>query len=98
MMPIGEQYLSPQERSRLRVAMACAPKKLPKELAKMVATDISAWEEFGFRFGYWKQIQQVAEEIIALPDILESPPPVSRQGLSPLDEWKQAYIDITEAG
>jgi hypothetical protein len=73
-MPLDEGRIDKLGKARLRLAMIEAPKKLPPAIAKVLIDDIFAWEEFGYRFGYYKQIAAMAEAVIAMPATIEDPP------------------------
>lgn len=75
-MPLDGGRLEHTESIRLRLAMVEAPKKLPAAIAKVLVDDLRVWEEFGYRFGYYKQIAAMAEAIIAMPAIIEGPPTI----------------------
>jgi hypothetical protein len=72
-LPTNPEVLTHKETAHLRQAAIAAKRKLPPAIAKQLHEDILDWVEFGYRFGAYKQIKAVADEIVAMPDILERP-------------------------
>lgn len=58
--------LEPPERERLRAAAARATQVHPDAVGELIARELSAWEEFGCRFGGHGFIWRLVEHVEAM--------------------------------
>ena len=58
------EVMSHRERMRLRAAALHATRAFPGPIGELVARELEAWEEFGFRLGSHATIRQVVEAVL----------------------------------
>lgn len=56
--------MSPQERMRLRAAATAAGSTYPGPVGELLAREIWAWEEFGFRYGSDGLMHRVVDDVL----------------------------------
>jgi len=60
--------LTHRDRARLRAAAYQAPRLYPEgAVGEILARELHAWEEFGFRFGGGALIEQLIEHLTTAP-------------------------------
>jgi len=65
--PATPETMSHADRARLRLAASAARRRYPGPVGEVLAREIAAWEEFGYRFGGERLIGQLVEDLLSQP-------------------------------